>query len=313
MSANDFRSYGRSGSASFQSIVLVLLCLGLALALAGNVYQFVKGEHLARDMELMRKHLQTEITRLSDATSGAFDVTQQRFEQMKKREESTLAALTDARSELRHGRAQAEAALDQKNQQLLRKNQELMAELAALKKETGTKLQTASAGLQTTNAKFETTRAKLDQVSAEAEKNRADIKRISNDMGSLKADVHPKPQRAPVLRETSDRNYFPFDLLKTKVPTTIGPIQIAIRSTDPKRNRYTMDLYADEKVTPERTHAVNEPVQFYTSGQRLPYEIVVTEVRKDEVIGYVMAPRATTPRAQTATATLGEARSSRAQ
>jgi len=32
-------------------------------------------------------------------------------------------------------------------------------------------------------------------------------------------------------------------------------------------------------------------VQFYTSGARAPYEVVVNEIRQDQVIGYLSVPK----------------------
>jgi hypothetical protein len=271
----------------------VLLFLGLVAALCANAYQFVKGERLAREVTLLHRDLQAQITRLSDATSGAFDVTQQRFEDMKKLQDSTATALIDARTELRTTTSQVSAELEEKNQELARRNRDLMAQLASLKQET-------SAKFQNTSAKIETTSAKLAQISTEAERNRAALKQVTGDLGAVRTNIVPVSiaKQAPV-RESADRDRIPFDLLKTKVPTQIGDIQIAIRGTDLKKNRYTMDLYADDKVTLEGNHSVNEAVQFYLAGRQLPHEIVVTEVRKDEVIGYVSAPRVTAPKIQT--------------
>ena len=93
----------------FHAGVLVLLLLSLALALAGNVYQFVKGQHTARQVALIQRNLQTQITRLSDATSGAFDVTQHRFEDLKKLQDATLDALIDARTDFRRSSSQVAA------------------------------------------------------------------------------------------------------------------------------------------------------------------------------------------------------------
>jgi hypothetical protein len=36
---------------------------------------------------------------------------------------------------------------------------------------------------------------------------------------------------------------------------------------------------------------VDEPMQFYTRGMRVPYEMVVFEVAKDRVTGYLSTPK----------------------
>jgi len=296
--------YASSRRAHPPASVLVLLLLGLALALAGNVYQFVKSQRIARDVAGIQHNLQTQITRLSDATSGAFDVTERRFEELKRLQDSTAAAIIDARSELRHSNSQVATRLEDRNQQLAQKNQELTAQLTALKQDISARLQNATATLDTANAK-------LQHVSTEAERNRADLKKVAGDLNAVTAKLTnsakpvatlPQPLAAPP--QPPARKHLPFDLLTTKVPTRIGEIQIAIRSTDPKNNRYTMDLYTGDKVARGKDCAINEAVQFYLSGNPLPYEVVVNQVWKDEVIGYVSAPVVPGPRIQTAATAL---------
>ena len=296
--------YASSRRAHPPASVLVLLLLGLALALAGNVYQFVKSQRIARDVAGIQHNLQTQITRLSDATSGAFEVTEHRFEELKRLQDSTAAAIIDARSESRHSNSQVATRLEDRNQQLAQKNQELTAQLTALKQDISARLQNATATLDTANAK-------LQHVSTEAERNRADLKKVAGDLNAVTAKLTnsakpvatlPQPLAAPP--QPPARKHLPFDLLTTKVPTRIGEIQIAIRSTDPKNNRYTMDLYTGDKVVRGKDCAINEAVQFYLSGNPLPYEVVVNQVWKDEVIGYVSAPVVPGPRIQTAATTL---------
>jgi sortase (surface protein transpeptidase) len=48
---------------------------------------------------------------------------------------------------------------------------------------------------------------------------------------------------------------------------------------------------ADDKTVEKRDRSINEPVQLYLAGNRQPEEIVVNEVKKDEVVGYVSIPK----------------------
>ena len=318
--SNDYPSLRRAHS---PASVLALLLVGFLLALAGNVFQFVKSQRMARDVAALQHNLQAQITRLSDATSGAFDVTERRFEELKRLQDSTAAAIIDARSELRRSNSRVATRLEDRNQELARKNQELASQLSALQREINTGLQSAAARLQNATAKLDTADAKLQHVSTEAERNRADLKRVAGDLNVVTAKLNsakpaatfpqpaatfpqpaatfPQPAAAP---QPPARKHLPFDLVTTKVPTRIGEIQVAIRSTDPKNNRYTMDIYTGDKVARGRDCAVNEAVRLYLAGNPLPYEVVVNQVWKDEVIGYVSAPVVAGPGIQTAAATL---------
>ena len=48
---------------------------------------------------------------------------------------------------------------------------------------------------------------------------------------------------------------------------------------------------ADDKLTEKKDRNVNEPVQFYTSKARQPCEIVINQVQKDMIIGYLSTPK----------------------
>jgi hypothetical protein len=78
---------------------------------------------------------------------------------------------------------------------------------------------------------------------------------------------------------------------KTKDPQRVADITLLLKKTDPKRNRYTVEVMADDKLTEKKDKNINEPVQFYTSKAKQPYELVVNTVRKDLIIGYLATPK----------------------
>jgi hypothetical protein len=41
----------------------------------------------------------------------------------------------------------------------------------------------------------------------------------------------------------------------------------------------------------KRDRTVNEPLQFLTSKARQPYELVVNDVKKDTIVGYLSVPK----------------------
>jgi hypothetical protein len=98
------------------------------------------------------------------------------------------------------------------------------------------------------------------------------------------------------LRRLGERNYIEFKLGKTKAPQRVGDITLKLKNTDPKKNKYTVEVMADDKLTEKKDKNVNEPVQFYTSKARQPYEMVVNQVAKDLIVGYVSTPKVETAR-----------------
>ena len=93
------------------------------------------------------------------------------------------------------------------------------------------------------------------------------------------------------MRQLGAREYFEFDLRKAKRPARIGPVSLHLRKTDVKRQKYTLHLIADDRTIEKKDKTANEPVQFYQDGFRLPTEIVVNQIYKDRIVGYVSVPR----------------------
>jgi hypothetical protein len=59
-----------------------------------------------------------------------------------------------------------------------------------------------------------------------------------------------------------------------------------------KRNQYSVTMTVEDKRFEKKNRALNEPVFFYISGTRLPEELVINKVGKDQVSGYVSIPKA---------------------
>jgi hypothetical protein len=54
-----------------------------------------------------------------------------------------------------------------------------------------------------------------------------------------------------------------------------------------------MTVIADDKSIDKKDRNVDEPMQFYVRGVRAPYELVVMEVTKTGVNGYLSTPKET--------------------
>ncbi|HLG96487.1 MAG TPA: hypothetical protein VKX49_09295 [Bryobacteraceae bacterium] len=277
-----------------------VLFTGLALALAGNVYQFVNAQHQSRDLAMLQQSTEKHFAKLTDATSAEAQLSQQRFETIQgafkaELEGATAAALRQARSEVKRSSTQLAQSLEDRRHELEQKNQEVEAQLADLKQDTSTKIADTSTKLQDTNSK-------LDQVSTTVEKTTTDLKRMVGDMGVMSGDIATNGKELAMLKELGAREYFEFDLSKSKAPQKVGDIRLLLKKTDPKHSRFTVAVYADDKIVEKRDRTINEPVQLYVSGNRQPYEIVVNQVKNNEVVGYLATPKVKAPRVQSASA-----------
>ena len=131
---------------------------------------------------------------------------------------------------------------------------------------------------------------------AELEKTIATLKATQGDLGVQRGRIATIGKELAALRALGERNYTEFKLGKTKGPQRVGDIAVFLKKTDPKKNKYPIDVTADDKTVEKKDKGVNEPVQFIVSRASQPYELIVNEVRKDMIVGYVAAPKVQTPR-----------------
>jgi hypothetical protein len=62
---------------------------------------------------------------------------------------------------------------------------------------------------------------------------------------------------------------------------------------DQKKAKYTMTVFVDDRSIEKRDKTAGEPVQFYLKGasRMAPYEIVVFDVGKNDINGYLSTPK----------------------
>lgn len=279
------------------SNVKIAILFGAVLALlAANVYLFLQLDHTRQDMGKMRDSLQTEIQNLREASTVSA--------QASKRQQETL------RDELETARRQASMAVGQAKteadnkvaevQKRIEAEQKRNAATQAALKQDITKVESGVAETKERvgEVKTEVGAVKTDvaNTKSELDKTISDLKSARGDLGVQSGLIATNSKELGALRALGERNYFEFNLGKTKAPFKVGDIAMLLKKADPKRNKYTVEVYADDKRTEKKDRNINEPVQFYTSKAKIPYELVVNEVKKDTIVGYLATPKVTNAR-----------------
>jgi hypothetical protein len=109
-----------------------------------------------------------------------------------------------------------------------------------------------------------------------------------SEMGTLIARNHEEVEQ---LKRLGVRDYFEFTLQGKGDSKQVGGVSVELRGTNPKRHEYTVNLVVDDMKLEKKNRSINEPIFFYTSGSRQSLELVVNQVSKNKVTGYVSAPK----------------------
>jgi hypothetical protein len=126
-------------------------------------------------------------------------------------------------------------------------------------------------------------------VKSDLDATKNSIQMARSEMGTLIARNHDEIDQ---LRRMGQRDYFEFTVQRKGGATKVGSIQIELKDTNTKKNRYTINVLADDNSFEKKDRSVNEPIFFYTGGTRAAIELVVNKVTKTTATGYLSAPKA---------------------
>lgn len=141
------------------------------------------------------------------------------------------------------------------------------------------------------NTQITNTQNDLSSTKADLKATEGKLQSTIGDLGVQSGLIAKNHDEVEELRALGERNIYEFTLHKNKRMEHVGPIQMQLRKVDTKHYRYTMNVLADDKNIEKKNRDVDEPVQFYVSGARAPYEIVVFKLDKNAAQGYLSTPK----------------------
>jgi len=129
------------------------------------------------------------------------------------------------------------------------------------------------------------------QTQGTLSETRSRLEGVVGDLGVQSGLVARNHDELEELRRRGERDYFEFDLTRSKAYNRVGAISVRVNSVNVKRNRYTVTLLVNDKVIEKKEKTLLEPVQFYLPDSRHLLEIVVFDMQKNRIGGYLSAPK----------------------
>lgn len=269
-----------------------------ALGIANGLL-FHRVNTLETNLSSQRTAAQSEVQRLNDTNAtniAEFNKTIADLNaQMAENSKTTTAAgqRAAANAQKNAEKLLAQMAADVKQQQEAA-DERITQEIGAVK--TVTEEHTAKVtGLESSVGEVKTTVGTVQQDVAKTkstlDETIASLTTVRGDLGVQSGLIATNGKEIAALRELGERNYYEFTITKNQ-PAKVGNMTLELKKADVKRNKYNVNVMADDKKIEKKDKTINEPVQMYVGGSRQPYEIVVNEVKKDTIVGYVSAPKA---------------------
>lgn len=250
-----------------------------------NVYLFIQVHDLKETSAKQQAALATQIQDLKDSANNIAASSKEHYlnlsADLDRRSRDAARAASTVKTEALSRVAETRKQLEQEQAQTAEK---LNTDLSSVK-------ETANAKIAEVSTDVGNVKTQVASTQDELHKTVSQLNKVQGDLGVTSGYVATNGKELAALKRLGERNYFEFHLAKTKEPQRVGDIQLTLRKTDAKRNKFTLTVMADDKTIEKKDRTANEPVQFYVAKARQPYEIVVNEVRKDQIVGYLATPK----------------------
>jgi hypothetical protein len=270
------------------------LVAGALIALvAANIYLYVQLDHVRTDLATTRGTLSAELANLRDASSVSAASQTRHIENLT---QELAAAREQARTQSSQGKAEAIARAEQLSKDLAaaqaRSQQQLSTEISGVKESADANAANLTSKITDVSTDVGGVKTQLTSTQSTLDKTIAQLKSVQGDLGVTSGLVATNGSELAALKLKGERNYVDVKLGKTKQPVRFADITLLLKKTDPKHNRFTVDVNADYRLTEKKDKEINEPVQFYTAkGGHTPYELVINRVEKDQIVGYLSTPK----------------------
>lgn len=263
----------------------------LVLLAASNIFLFVQLDHVRTDNKNDMAKLTTEFNAAMEKMR--LDSSEE-VRRSRQRVEELQAALAQSRRAAQQAVGQAKIDAEKRVEMLQEK---VVNEQAAQQQAIAAVKQSADTAIANVSTDVGAVKTDLGNTKSQLEQTIANLKRATGELDSHASLIATNAKELQALKELGERNYSEFTITKSKKPTRVSDVMVELKKSDPKHNKFTIVITADDKTVEKKDRNINEPIQFYTSKAKQPDEIVVNEVRKDTIVGYLASPKVQAARA----------------
>jgi uncharacterized coiled-coil protein SlyX len=128
----------------------------------------------------------------------------------------------------------------------------------------------------------------INGVKGDLASTRTNLDMTRTEFGTLIARNHDE---IDALRRVGERDYAEFTLTGKGTRSKVGDLMVELRGTNVKKNQFSVALYVDDLRLEKKDRAIDEPIYFYSMGTRVPRELVVNQIAKDKIVGYLSVPK----------------------
>lgn len=269
---NDFKEKEEKPRQS--RVLLLLLALGLAVLLLS-----VDKRHEARERELNDQLAQ--LMNQLGLQGEQLEVKSQQIGLLVTDQETVQKRVGVTQNEIEQARAVAKE---------IREDQQ--KDVQALNRQLATK-----ADSKQVDAKIREVDEQITGVQQEVQASRQELEKTGEELSALELHVTEQGKLVATnadaleeLRRRGERDYLSFDGGKYQ-KIDVGGIVLQLRKANHKKHYADVRLFYDDKQFDRKKVYTNTPLVFYVGKDTIQYELVINEVSKNHITGYISLPQ----------------------
>lgn len=141
---------------------------------------------------------------------------------------------------------------------------------------------------QRLNQRFGKLQAQLDAQNKAIADTRNDLTSTATNLTGSIAHTHDE---LVALERRGQRNYYEFDIDKSKHFQREGPVDVSLRKANVRHQYADLNLIVDDRTVQQKHVNLFQPAMFYLPDSPQPVQIVINDISKNHIHGYISAPK----------------------
>ena len=147
--------------------------------------------------------------------------------------------------------------------------------------------------------RFKELQGQLSEQQKQLASTRDDLNKTRDDLNGalnstkdeLSGSIAKTHDELVALQRRGERNYYEFELNKSKQFERVGPLRLSLRKADTKHKRFDVNMLVDDNQLQKKGVNLYETIWINTGDRPQPMELVVNQISKDHIQGYLSEPK----------------------
>jgi uncharacterized coiled-coil protein SlyX len=132
----------------------------------------------------------------------------------------------------------------------------------------------------------------IQETQDSVQKTRSDLEsNLQSTRDDLSGSIAKNHDELVALERKGERNFYEFNLQKSKQFQREGPMSISLRKSNSKHQYCDLVMIVNDSEVSKKHVNLYEPVLFYPEGYSQPLQLVINSIGKDAARGYVSEPK----------------------